>query len=63
MPESAKQTIAFDFDLLPTCSANDCTGLIAAAPTTEEEWAAYHDIYDFGLPQIDRKRLAQENDG
>lgn len=30
-----------------TCSATDCTGLIPALPTTEEELDAYEEMYQF----------------
>ncbi len=52
----------FDFDILHTCSTNECTGLIASEPETDEQWDAYHEIYDFGLPQADQKRLDELDD-
>ena len=55
MPGKTLHDNDFDFDIFHTCSANDCTGLIAAAPVTDEEWAAYQDIYDFGQPRVDQK--------
>lgn len=62
MPGKTMKDNDFDFDLLYTCSANDCTGLIAASPQTEAEWDAYHEIYDFGLPRADQKRLDEMSD-
>ena len=59
MPGKTMKDNDFDFDILHTCSANDCTGLIAAAPVTQEEWDAYKEIYDFGLPRADQKRIEQ----
>lgn len=35
-----------------TCSATECTGLIAHAPLTEEELESYMDIYDFSPPIV-----------
>ena len=38
------------------CSATECTGLIPQVPETEEELAAYMEIYDYGPP------IAEENE-
>ena len=43
----------FDFDILHTCSTNECTGLIASEPETDEQWDAYH---------ADQKRLDELDD-
>ena len=34
------------------CSPTECTGLIAHAPLTEEEYESYRDIYDFQPPYV-----------
>ena len=31
-----------------SASAGDCTGLMQQIPGSEEEYASFHDIYDFG---------------
>jgi len=36
------------FDLNTTASSTDCTGLIKIIPETDEEYAAYHELYDYG---------------
>ena len=59
MPGKTMQENDFDFDIMHTCSATDCTGLIAASPATQEEWDAYKDIYDFGLPRADQRRAKE----
>lgn len=38
------------FDIINSCSANDCTGLIPAGLVSEEELAVYQEIYHFGPP-------------
>lgn len=44
------------------CSQTECTGLIAHAPLTEEEFESYMDIYDFS-PPIVIKRSAEDGSG
>lgn len=48
----SKPVDSFDYDCCNACSAHDCTGLIPAAPLTEEEIDAYKEIYDFEPPKI-----------
>ncbi len=43
------------------CSQTECTGLIAHAPLTEEEYESYMDIYDFGPPIVTEKSAEDGN--
>lgn len=33
-------------------SANDCTGLIPSAVTTDSEYASYEELMDFNIPKM-----------
>ena len=35
------------FDICNAASTGDCTGLIFAAPQSDEEWDSYDDVYHF----------------
>ena len=59
MPGKTMRENDIAFDVLHTCSAHDCTGLVAAQPVSEAQWEAYQDIYDFGLPRVDQRRLEE----
>lgn len=37
------------------CSSNDCTGLIPALPSSDEELDAYEEMYQFCLAQTPKK--------
>lgn len=43
-----------EYDYLKTASAQDCTGLIPAAPTGENELENYEELYPF-LPEPSTK--------
>ncbi len=44
------------------CSSMDCTGLIPALPSSEEELEAYEEMYQFCLEDAARPSPAAEND-
>ena len=44
------------------CSTTECTGLIAHAPLSQDEYEAYMEIYDFG-PPITPDNRAEEGAG
>ena len=44
------------------CSSTECTGLIAHAPLTEEEFESYMEIYEFG-PRIVADKRDEEGVG
>ncbi len=48
------ETEYFDKDF-KACSATDCTGLIYAAPEDDSEIESYKDVYNYGVPEKDRK--------
>ena len=43
------------FDITNAATVGECTGLIQQIPLTEEEFASYHDIYDYGPVQEDEE--------
>lgn len=47
-------------DLMNTSSADDCTGLIPAAATDEQEYINYNELYDF-LPSAIKSENRTEN--
>lgn len=49
----------YDFDYLSASSANDCTGLIPAAPEDEAALEAYEDLYPY-LPSAVSKNKAKQ---
>lgn len=50
------------FDLNTTASSTDCTGLIKLIPETDEEYAAYHELYDYGpLPECVKKNKEKKS--
>lgn len=49
--ESRKKSKKNNYDVdIQACSTTDCTGLIPAAPETEDEIEAYQEIHQF-IPQ------------
>ena len=48
-----------DYDYMKPSSAQDCTGLIPAGITYEEELENYEDLYPF-LPQISKNGQKEE---
>lgn len=43
------------FDLTNAACATECTGLIQQIPLTDEEFAAYHNLYDYGPEQAENE--------
>lgn len=41
------------FDIANAACIGECTGLIQQIPLTEEEFASYHAIYDYGPAETD----------
>ncbi len=42
--------------LMPSSSASDCTGLVPAGGSLDEEWESYQDLFPFGA---DREPLTE----
>ena len=52
------------FESEPVASATECTGLMPFAPATQEENAAFGDIYDIPLPVLspaENKNITEKN--
>ena len=43
------------FDLTNAATIHECTGLIQQIPLTDEEFASYHDLYDYGPKQVENE--------
>ncbi len=43
------------FDITNAASVGECTGLIKQIPLTDEEFASYHDVYDYGPKQVENE--------
>ena len=43
------------FDLTNAATVQECTGLIQQIPLTDEEFASYHDLYDYGPRQVENE--------
>ncbi len=43
------------FDMKNIASASECTGLIRQIPLNEDEFEAYHDIFDYGPEQVENE--------
>ena len=44
----------YRYDLTNCSCDTECTGLMHAPPQSEEELAAYNEIFHFGLPEADK---------
>lgn len=55
MEKNGKTKISFNMDLLQSASSMECTGLIPRPPANENENNSYHEIFDFGPPDIKKK--------
>lgn len=51
----------YDFDLLNSCSAMDCTGLIPSSPATEAEYESYKNVYHFQPPEVSAEEDSLKN--
>ncbi len=45
----------YRYDLTNCSSATECTGLMHAPPQSDEELAAYNEIFHFAIPEIDKQ--------
>ena len=45
----------YRYDLNNCNSATECTGLIQSPPQSDEELAAYNEIFHFAIPEIDKQ--------